>query len=109
VGWYIGPSPEHYRCYKVFFPETMAKCDVLKVDFFPEKISFPLATNDDYLCQTAKDMLHLLQPIHPHNMQHPFVFGAPMLNALTKVAKLLGWLNKVHQFPCYHFPQNFRG
>ena len=21
-GWYIGPAPEHYRCVKIYFPET---------------------------------------------------------------------------------------
>jgi hypothetical protein len=41
VGWYIGPFPEHYRCYKCYFPDTMKERDVLTVDFFPEKIAFP--------------------------------------------------------------------
>jgi hypothetical protein len=38
VSWYIGPSPEHYRCYKCYFTDTMKERDVLKVDFFPEKL-----------------------------------------------------------------------
>jgi hypothetical protein len=25
VGWYIGPSPEHYCCYRCYFPDTMKK------------------------------------------------------------------------------------
>ena len=40
VGWYIGPSPEHYRCYKCYFPSTMSERDVLTVDFFTLKNSF---------------------------------------------------------------------
>jgi len=60
VGWNIGPSLEHYRCWKCYFPDTLAERDVLKVDFFPEKIPFPTFTRDAYLQQTAEDMLHLL-------------------------------------------------
>ena len=56
VGWYIGPSPEHYRCYRCYFPDTQQERDVLKVDFFPEKIPFPTFTNSTYLRQTAEDI-----------------------------------------------------
>jgi hypothetical protein len=62
VGWHIGPPPEHCRCCKCCFPDTMTKGDVLAVDFFPENISFPTFTADDCLKQTAKDMLHLCSP-----------------------------------------------
>ena len=65
VGWYIGPSPEHYRCYKCYFTDTMRDRDVLTVDFFPEKIPFPKVTTEEYLKQTAEDMLHLLKDTNP--------------------------------------------
>ena len=90
VGWYIGPSLEHYRCYRCYFEDTMAERDVLKVDFFPQKISFPTFTRDEYLQQTAEDMLHLLQdkpntlPLHD-----PLTFGSPILNAYAKIADIL--------------------
>ena len=90
VGWYVGPSPEHYRCYKCYFPDTMRERDVLKVDFFPEKIPFPRVTPEDYLKQTAEDMLHLLQHPSPSTISSPLVFGAPILNALAEVAAILG-------------------
>jgi len=91
VGWYIGPSLEHYRCYKCYFTDTLAERDVLKVDFFPEKHPFPKLTRDDYLQQTAEDMLHLLQnppstTAAPHD---PLEFGSPILNAYAKVADIL--------------------
>ena len=91
VGWYIGPSLEHYRCWKCYFPETMSERNVLKVDFFPQKIAFPTFTRDAYLKQTAEDMLHLLQsdettgsPLHD-----PLSFGPPILNAYAKIADIL--------------------
>ena len=96
VGWYIGPSLEHYRCWKCYFEDTMAERDVLKVDFFPQKIPFPKFNRDDYLKQTAEDMLHLLQtppdhtgPASSHTVHDPLLFGPPILNAFAKVADIL--------------------
>ena len=90
VGWYIGPSMEHYRCYRIYLPDTMSEVDVLNVDFFPEKTPFPRVTNDDYLKQTAEDMLHLLTMPTTSFTQNPLSFGSPILNAYAKVAALLG-------------------
>jgi hypothetical protein len=90
VGWYIGPSLEHYRCYKCYFPDTMKERDVLTVDFFPEKIPFPTFTQEDYLRQTAEDMLHLLTPPAASTTPTPLTFGPPILNAFAKVADILG-------------------
>jgi hypothetical protein len=90
VGWYIGPSPEHYRCYKCYFTDTMKERDVLKVDFFPEKIIFPKFSSEDYLKQTAEDMLHLLKAPQRSSMASSLAFGTPILNAFAKVASLLG-------------------
>lgn len=90
VGWYIGPSPEHYRCYKCYFSDTMSERDVLTVDFFPEKIPFPRFTAEDYLKQTAEDMLHLLHSKSTSTSTTPLSFGPPILNAFAKVADILG-------------------
>ena len=90
VGWYIGPSPQHYRCWKCYFPDTMKELDVLKVDFFPEKTPFPTFTKEAYLQQTAEDMLHLLQPASiPSPVHNPLAFGPAILNAYAEVAKIL--------------------
>ena len=90
VGWYIGPSLAHYRCWKCYFPDTNSERDVLTVDFFPEKIPFPRFTKEAYLQQTAEDMLHLLQP-DPVTLPlfAPLAFGPPILNAYAKVADIL--------------------
>jgi hypothetical protein len=89
VGWYIGPSPEHYRCYKCYFPDTMAEGDVLTVDFFPEKIPFPTFTTADYLKQTAEDMLHLLQTPRTTSTPPTLAFGSPILNSYEVFAEIL--------------------
>jgi len=69
----------------------MHERDVLKVDFFPKKIPFPSFSRDDYLKQTAEDLLHLLQDASPASTVHePLSFGPPILNAFARVAKILG-------------------
>jgi len=90
VGWYIGPSLEHYRCYRCYFPDTMQERDVLKVDFFPEKTPFPTFTTTTYLQQTAEDMLHLLQHPVPATPNPARTFGPPILNAYAEIAHILG-------------------
>jgi hypothetical protein len=58
----------------------MKERDVLTVHFFPEKIPFPKVTSADYLHQTAKDMLHLLQTkLDPKT--NSLSFGPPISNA----------------------------
>jgi hypothetical protein len=56
-GWYVGPSPKHYRCHKCHLPSTHRTRDALTVDWFPHHVPFPKVTNDEYLRQTATDML----------------------------------------------------
>ena len=90
VGWYIGPSLEHYRCYRCYFTDTMQERDVLKVDFIPEKVPFPIFTSATYLQQTAEDMLHLLQHPIPSTPNPELTFGPPILNAYAKIADILG-------------------
>jgi hypothetical protein len=61
----------------------------LKVDFFPEKIPFPQFSRNDYLKQTAEDMLHLLQDSNDSPSLNPLAFGSPILNAYAEVADIL--------------------
>jgi hypothetical protein len=89
TGWYIGPSLQHYRCWRCYLPDTRAEVDVLKVDFFPEKTPFPLFNREAYLKQTAEDMLQLLTPTAADPSQPPLEFGPPILNAYWHVADIL--------------------
>jgi hypothetical protein len=90
VGWYIGPSLEHYRCWKCYFEDTLHERDVLKVDFFPQKIPFPTFSREAYLQQTAEDMLHLFRDKPTSHLVDPLSFGPPILNAFARVADILG-------------------
>jgi hypothetical protein len=67
----------------------MKESDVLTVDFFPEKIAFPKFAQEDYLKQTAEDMLHLLTAPTTSPTATPLSFGPPILNAYEKIADIL--------------------
>ena len=59
-GWYVGPSMEHYRCVKCFFPTTRSTRDTDTVTFFPTTVKFPAVTSNDFLHQAATDIITLL-------------------------------------------------
>ena len=40
VGWYVGPSMQHYRCVKCYFPRTKEVRDCDTVTFFPPQCPF---------------------------------------------------------------------
>ena len=78
-GWYVGPSLNHYRYHKCFIP-TISRCwDVLTLDWFLHTVPFRTVTADDYLKQTADNMLSLLQS--KTTKASPLAFGSPITNA----------------------------
>ena len=82
--FYIGPSMHH----KVFISTTNGTRDALTVDWFPNIIPFPKISTDDYLRQTAEDMLVLLQ--HTDKSKMPtLTFGSNVTNAYIQIAQIL--------------------
>ena len=71
-GWYIGPSLDHYWCYNCYIPLTASTCNAISVDWFPHQIPFPKVTMDDYLTQTAKEILALIRKkLASNRKKHP--------------------------------------
>ena len=56
-GWSIGPSFDHYRCIKCYFPATRSERHCDTVTFFPNVVPFPRVTTNDFLKQAALDMI----------------------------------------------------
>jgi len=77
VGWYIGPSPKHYRCHCIYFPDTMAKCNLLKVEFFPEKLLLP----QFLLWNTSNRQQLMCYSFKKNQATSPQHFGPQILNA----------------------------
>ena len=85
--WYIGPSMQHYRCFKCFVPETGGTRDADTVEFFPQQIPFPNTTPETYLQQTAADMLSILS--EPKSNIPSLKYGNKYTNAFIDIAKML--------------------
>ena len=93
-GWYVGPSMEHYRCIKVFFPKSRAERNVDTVTFFPSKLSFPEIKTDDFLKQAAEDIIHILT--NPTATTTPSLkAGNSTKNALLELATILKRVDNV--------------
>jgi hypothetical protein len=88
VGMYAGPSTEHYRCHKCYIPTTFGVRDALTVDWFPHKVPFPKVGTNEYLRQTATDMLTLLQGTQAQPLPS-LTYGSPISNAYIQIAKIL--------------------
>jgi hypothetical protein len=87
-GWYVGPSTEHYRCHKCYISSTFGIRDCLTVDWFPHNVPFPKVTSDEYLRQTATDMLTLLQDPTTHPIPS-LTYGTNITNAYIQIAQIL--------------------
>ena len=85
-GWYIGPSPKHYRCYRCINSSSGRPIDADTVKFIPHDTPFPSVTVNDYLHQAAAEILHILQKNH----KIPSVtFEHPTTNAFIQLTQIL--------------------
>jgi hypothetical protein len=87
-GWYVGPSIEHYRCHKCYIPSTFSVRDALTIDWFPHNVPFPRVTANEYLRQTANDMLTLIQDKATHPIPS-LTYGSNITNAYIQIAQIL--------------------
>lgn len=85
-GWYIGPAPEHYRCYRVYIPKTRATRIVDTIEFFPHNSKMPHLSSADAAMRAAKDLTKALRNPHPAT---PFInIGDAQMEALSKLAEI---------------------
>ena len=61
--WYIGPSFEHYRCYKVWVWETRRERDTDTLSWFPHGVRMPTPSATDRISAGINDIATALQ--HP--------------------------------------------
>lgn len=60
-GWYIGTSPEHYRCYTVHIKQTNSERVSDTVLFRHKYITRPFVTPEDRLMKAISDLKHKIQ------------------------------------------------
>ena len=84
-GFYIGPSLEHYRCYKCYIPSTRRERDSDTVEFFPSDSDLPFLSSNDLAAYAALDLIDALKNPHPAT---PLFVGDTQLRALTQLADI---------------------
>ena len=65
-GWYLGPTLNHYQCYRVWVPRTYAERIVDTISFFPKAVALPELTDKDAAIQAARELTHALQQARFH-------------------------------------------
>ena len=72
---------EHCICYKCFIPSTRGTRNADTAKFFPQQITFPKITTEQYLKQAVTDILAILQS--PDQQNPPYIQLAQILNRAT--------------------------
>jgi hypothetical protein len=85
-GWYIGPAPDHYRCYRVHIKKTKSDRIFVTVEFFPAKVAMPRTASKDMSTFEAQELTHAL--MHPAPAAPFSAIGGAQLEALRKLATL---------------------
>ena len=85
-GWYIGPAPEHYRCYQIYIPKTQGTqiCDT--VEFFPTNCKLPNVSAHDAAIYAANDLITALTKPQPPNSF--LLIGDEQIVALQELANI---------------------
>jgi hypothetical protein len=85
-GWYLGPAPDHYRCYRVHINKTRSDRIVDTVEFFPAKVAMPRTAPKDMANIAAQELTHAIMHLAP---AAPFsAIGGAQLEALRQLASI---------------------
>eukprot|EP00957_Ditylum_brightwellii_P023866 1800181-Ditylum_brightwellii.AAC.2 len=55
-GWYIGPTFEHCRCYKIYISSMREDCIAVALDFHPQSSELPYVSAADAATNAVKDL-----------------------------------------------------
>lgn len=80
-GWYIGPSLDHYRCHRVWIPETSSELIGQTVTWFPHNFKMPTPPATDIIISAAKDLTAALKQTNASPL-------LPPANTVTRQAPL---------------------
>jgi hypothetical protein len=85
-GCYLGPAPDHYRCYRLYITKTAAEQTCGTVEFFPEHCPMPRLSSTDTIAKSALDLIEALRNPAP---AAPFAkLGDERLAALQQLATI---------------------
>ena len=67
-GWYWGPAPEHYQCYTVYVPTTLAERTVKTVEYPPHNCPVPKLLSTDVARQVVEYLAEALNNPAPASL-----------------------------------------
>jgi hypothetical protein len=82
-GWYLGPVPDHYRCYRVHINKTKADIIVDTVEFFPANMAMPRTASKDLVTIASLELTHAL--LHPAPAAPFNIIDGAQLEALRQL------------------------
>ena len=59
--WYVGPSLNHYHCFRCFVPSTGATIDTDTVQLIPQLTPIPKFNDADALRQAIADIIYIIK------------------------------------------------
>ena len=85
-GYYLGPSLQHYRCYRVWNKASNAERVAQTVRWMPHNsISIPTPTPDDYLRASIQDFIQTVRSIRPQQLPHLNSSSIDLINRLKSI------------------------
>jgi hypothetical protein len=85
-GWYLGPAPMHYCCYRVYISKTASERHSDTVSFFPYNCPMPKTSSANAASAAATSLIHALH--HPAPASSFPNLGDAQLAALDQLAEM---------------------
>ena len=90
LGWYVGPAPEHYRCFRCFIPSTGKEIITDTVKFLPEKIPFPCETFQERFLRILNKLTKLIHNSKNEPLNSVFRRSNDIEKAFKFIAETVG-------------------
>ena len=102
-GWYVGPAPNHYRCFKCCMPATHKEKVSDTVQLIPHTIPIINVTLVDHVAIVADNLVATLQH---YSISPPtgIKIGDPTIHGVHKIAKILKTIYPLPQPPATPLP-----
>ena len=83
----MGGSPEHYRCFDIWCPDTRRVCQGKTVRFFPHDHVLPGLSPHENITRSIHELIAALK--HPHPASPTAKFGNEQTQALIQLSKIM--------------------
>lgn len=87
-GWYIGPAPNHYRCFTCYVPATAKEVITDTVRFIPKKVIFPHLDINRHLQLAIEKIIFLLETNY-QQVNTKLTHHYEILQAFKHIAKIV--------------------